>query len=141
MLESTHGRDRKPHPELDIIDFVSVRKGEIEARARIVTTFRQLEALVAVVDMGSFEGAARALSTSQSAASRLVKELEGEFRTALYNRERRSARLTVEGQEVLRLARTILRERGKLIERFASRELVSPLLRMGVTEHNLQSCT
>jgi DNA-binding transcriptional LysR family regulator len=99
-----------------------------------MTTFRELEALVAVVDSGSFERAAQNLETSQSAVSRLIKEFEGRFETALFNRDQRATRLTMEGQEVLRLARTILRHRASLLDRFASPDLVAPTLRLGVTE-------
>mgnify|MGYP001078988456 CR=1 FL=1 len=42
-----------------------------------MTTFRELEALVAVVEMGSFKGAARSLNTSQSAVSRLILGMMG----------------------------------------------------------------
>ena len=100
----------------------------------MTTTFRELEAFVAVADMGSFDKAAQRLQTSQSAVSRLIKEFEGEFERPLFNRDQRSARLTMEGQEVLALARAILRHRAGMAERFASAELVTPTLRLGVTE-------
>lgn len=99
-----------------------------------MTTFRELEAFVAVVDMGSVEKAARSLDTSQSAISRLINELEGQFKHPLFNRNHRSAQLTIEGQEVLRQARAILRQRVNLMERFASPEIVASTLRLGVTE-------
>jgi DNA-binding transcriptional LysR family regulator len=99
-----------------------------------MTTFRELEALVAVADMGSFDRAALRLETSQSAVSRLIKEFEGGFRRPLFDREGRSTRLTMEGQEVLALARAILRHRAGLASRLGSPELVIPTLRVGVTE-------
>lgn len=99
-----------------------------------MTTFRELEALVAVADMGSFERAAVRLHTSQSAISRLIRELESGFQKPLFNREQRAAHLTIEGQEVLGLARAILRHRAGLLERFGSAELTTPTLRLGVTE-------
>lgn len=99
-----------------------------------MTTFRELEAFVAVADMGSYEKAARNLSTSQSGISRLINEFEQGFSEPLFNREHRSARLTVKGQEVLLQARAILRQRTDLMERFGSSDLVAPTLRLGVTE-------
>lgn len=99
-----------------------------------MTTFRELEAFVAVVDMGSFEKAARSLGTTQSAISRLIADFEDEFQHALFNRENRSARLTMEGQEVLRLARAILQQRSTIVERFGNSEVIAPTLRLGVTE-------
>jgi len=99
-----------------------------------MTTFRELEAFVAVVDMGSFEKAARSLGTSQSAVSRLINEFEQTFKHPLLSREHRTAQLTVQGQEVLRQARTILRQRANLMDRFVNPTLLEPVLRLGVTE-------
>jgi DNA-binding transcriptional LysR family regulator len=94
-----------------------------------MTTFRELEAFVASVDMGSFKGAARSLNTSQSAISRLIQEFEERFERPLFNRAQRSAKLTVEGQEALRVARVILRQRAVITERFCDASLIEPTLR------------
>lgn len=99
-----------------------------------MTSFRELEALAAVVDQGSFKGAARSLNTSQSAISRLIQDFEAQFALPLFSRDQRAARLTVTGQEALRIARAVLKQRDTLTERFCSAELVSPALRFGVTE-------
>lgn len=99
-----------------------------------MTTFRELEAFAAVADMGSFEKAAKSLDTSQSSISRQISDFESSFSHALFNREQRAARLTMEGQEVLRLVRAILRQRSNLTERFGNPDLVSSTLRLGVTE-------
>jgi DNA-binding transcriptional LysR family regulator len=99
-----------------------------------MTTFRELEAFVAAVDMGSFKSAASRLNTSQSAISRLLQEFEAQIGQPLFDRSQRSARLTGEGQEALRIARVILRQRALLAERFCDASLVQPTLRFGVTE-------
>lgn len=99
-----------------------------------MTTFRELEALVAVADLGSFERAAQSLGTSQSAVSRLIKGFEEGFPSPLFNRDQRASRMTLEGEEVLRLARVILRHRASLLDRFANDEFMAPTLRLGVTE-------
>jgi DNA-binding transcriptional LysR family regulator len=99
-----------------------------------VVTFRQLEALLAVADLKSFERAARHLRTSQSAVSRLVAELETGFARPLFNREQRATRLTMEGEEAVALARAILRQRSSLLERISSPNLVMSTLRLGATE-------
>jgi DNA-binding transcriptional LysR family regulator len=99
-----------------------------------MTTFRELEALVAVAEMKSFERAAKHLRTSQSAVSRLIRELEDGFQRPLFNRDQRAARLTLDGEEVLALARSILRHRAGLAARFSSAELVMSALRLGATE-------
>jgi DNA-binding transcriptional LysR family regulator len=99
-----------------------------------MTTFRELDAFAAVADMGSYEKAARSLGTSQSGISRLINEFEQAFSEPLFNRDRRSARLTVKGQEVLLQARVILRQRADLMERFGNPDVIAPTLRLGVTE-------
>ena len=45
---------------------------------------RQLEYFVAIVEHGSFTGAAKALYVSQSALSKSVKKLEEELGTTLF---------------------------------------------------------
>lgn len=99
-----------------------------------MTTFRQLEALVAVAEMGTFEKAASRLQTSQAAISRLVNGLEDHFRRDLFNRDHRTSQLTVDGQEVLQRARSILRQRLRLMESLSNRSIAVDNLRIGVTE-------
>jgi DNA-binding transcriptional LysR family regulator len=99
-----------------------------------MTTFRELEALVAVADMKSFEKAARHLHTSQSAVSRLIAQLEGGFERPLFSRDQRATRLTMEGEEVVGLARAILRHRATLLERIERPELAVSSMRLGATE-------
>ncbi|MRT24952.1 LysR family transcriptional regulator [Enterobacteriaceae bacterium RIT697] len=99
-----------------------------------MTTFRELEAFVAVVDMGSFKGAAKTLNTSQSAISRLIREFEDGFEQPLFDRGKRSSQVTMTGLEVLHMAREILRQRNRLTERFGEAGLIAPTLRLGVTE-------
>lgn len=99
-----------------------------------MATFREMEAFVAVIEMGSFDKAAHSLGTSQSAVSRLIHEFESGFQRPLFNREQRIARLTMEGQEVLRVTRAILQQRASLSERFGNTDLLARTLRLGVTE-------
>jgi DNA-binding transcriptional LysR family regulator len=97
-------------------------------------TFLQLEALIAIADMGSFEAAGRKLGSVQSGVSRHVRELESQFRKPLFDRGSRSARLTVDGLEVLAQARTILQQRDVLFSQYASEKILRRSLRLGVTE-------
>ncbi len=69
---------------------------------------RQLNALVAVADHGSFSAAARALSTVQSNMSAHVARLERELGTVLVDRS--SGLLTPEGEVVVTRARRVLAE-------------------------------
>jgi len=69
---------------------------------------KQLQALLAIADHGSFSAAARALATVQSNISGHVGRLEGELRATLVDRQ--SGRLTDEGELVATRARRILHE-------------------------------
>lgn len=69
---------------------------------------KQLSALLAVADHGSFSGAARALHTVQSNVSTRISRLEAELGTELIDRESRA--LTPEGVVVASRARRIQAE-------------------------------
>src|SRR5262245_48078437 len=69
---------------------------------------RQLSALLAVADHGSFTAAAKALHTAQSNVSTHVARLERELDATLVDRS--SGRLTDEGEVVAERARRILAE-------------------------------
>lgn len=99
-----------------------------------MTTFKQLEAFVAIAEIGSFDGAARQLDIAQSAVSRHIKEFEGSFGYPLFDRSGRTARLTLEGAEVLGRARDVLRRRDRLMEQFVRKDTLVRKLRLGVTE-------
>ena len=64
-------------------------------------TLRQLRAFAAVADTGSFTAAAGRLHLSQSALSVLVRELERELGTRLFDRHTRRVLLTEAGHELL----------------------------------------
>lgn len=69
---------------------------------------RQLAALVAIADHGTFSAAARALFTVQSNVSTRISRLERELGTTLVDRAHGT--LTEDGQRVVERARRILRE-------------------------------
>src|SRR5450830_693722 len=101
---------------------------------RTMMTFKQLEALYWIVQLGGFAPAAQKLHTSQSAVSKRVHELEQAFDTPLFDRSQRTARLTEKGEEMFLLARKLLRERDLAVEQFAKPEVIERRLRIGVTE-------
>jgi LysR family transcriptional regulator (chromosome initiation inhibitor) len=68
--------------------------------------FDQLRAFVAVIDQGSFEGAARELRITPSAVSQRIKALETGVGRILVQRQK-PARATESGEAVLRLARQL----------------------------------
>lgn len=97
-------------------------------------SFKQLEALYWIAELGSFEAAARKLHTSQSAVSKRVQELEATFDNHLFDRSRRTAILTPKGEEMLSLAKDLLDRRTVFVERFSRPEIVVRRVRLGVTE-------
>lgn len=99
-----------------------------------MTTFRQLETLVAFVETGTFEAAAERMGIAQSAVSRHLKEFEELFGWPLLDRTGRATRLTFEGAEVLARARTILRQRDAIVDACARSDVIHRKVRVGVTE-------
>ncbi|MCS4296265.1 DNA-binding transcriptional LysR family regulator [Comamonas sp. BIGb0152] len=97
-------------------------------------TFKQLEAIFWVVQLGGFAQAANKLHTTQSAISKRVKEVEDLFGTPLFDRTLRAARLTEKGEEMFLLAKRLLEQRDAAIEQFQSAETLERHVRIGVTE-------
>ncbi|WP_189443695.1 LysR family transcriptional regulator [Salinicola rhizosphaerae] len=77
-------------------------------------TARQLEALIAVADLGSFTEAAEKLHLSQPSLSHLVRQLEDILGVKLFERTTRKVRLSEPGQAFLPVAERVLArlERG-----------------------------
>ncbi len=92
---------------------------------------RQLGALVAIADHGSFSAAADALSTVQSNVSAHVKKLEEELNTALVDRA--SGELTEAGELVVARARRARAELDALLsDVFALNHEVVGTVRVGI---------
>jgi len=70
--------------------------------------FQEMKVFTAVVDAGSFVGAAGALDLSKAAVSRLVAELEGRLGVRLLHRTTRRLSLTVEGQTFYARCKSVL---------------------------------
>jgi DNA-binding transcriptional LysR family regulator len=97
-------------------------------------SFKQLEAIYWVSDLGSFSSAADKLHTSESAISKRIAELEDILGSQLFDRTLRSARLTRRGREVVEFAQSILDQRNRFIDRMGRTELTVRRFRVGVTE-------
>ncbi len=92
---------------------------------------RQLSALVAVADEGSFSAAATALHTVQSNVSTHIARLEKELNTVLVDRS--AGRLTEEGEAVANRARRIRAELDALVADVAAlHNIVSGTVHIGV---------
>lgn len=97
-------------------------------------TFKQLEALYWIDRMGSFAAAAEKLYTTQSAISKRVQELEAQFQVEVFDRSKRTARLTEKGAEILHYATSLLEQRDQFIERASSSDVMIRHFSLGVTE-------
>lgn len=84
--------------------------------SRINLETRQLHALVAIADEGSFSAAAARVHLSQPALSLLVKQLEERLELKLFHRTTRKVELTAAGQEFLVTARRVLAEVDEAID-------------------------
>ena len=75
----------------------------------------QLRSFLAIVDSGSFTKAAERVHKTQSAVSMHVRRLEEQLGCALFVKQGRGARLTVEGESLIDFARRIIQiEAGAL---------------------------
>jgi DNA-binding transcriptional LysR family regulator len=97
-------------------------------------TFKQLEAIYWVVELGGFTQAAARLHTTQSAVSKRIQELEVLFETPLFDRTQRTARLSDKGREMYEIAKNLLAQRNTAVETFARPDVIERRLRVGVTE-------
>lgn len=93
-------------------------------------TLRQLEYLVAVADHGTFGAAADAVHVSQPAMSSQIAELEQKLGVTLFERDRRGARVTPEGDAIVAAARRVLDEAAQLVRLASDRrgDLVGQLV-------------
>jgi len=99
-----------------------------------VFTFKQMEAIFWIVQLGSFEAAAGKLNASQSAISKRIQELESVFDIEVFDRTHRTARLTDKGEELFAHARELLQKRDQVVECVSAKTVLVRRLRLGVTE-------
>lgn len=97
-------------------------------------TLKQIDALIWIANLGSFEAAAKKLNTTQSAVSKRIQDLEMSFETEIFDRSRRSARLTPKGEEIFEMGTRLLEQRDLILERMSSKEALVRRFRIGVTE-------
>lgn len=99
-----------------------------------MVTLKQVEALYWVGVLGSFSAAAQKLNIAQSTISKRIQELEDVLQTTLFDRDKRSGRLTMKGAEVLGLAEEMLRLQKRLREAVGSHQTYAGTFRVGITE-------
>ena len=84
-------------------------------------THRQFEVLIAAADAESFSAAAQRLGISQPSLSESIRRIEREIGALLFERTTRSVKLTPEGRHAAAVAREIVRDFKRALERLASR--------------------
>ncbi len=97
-------------------------------------TFKQLEAVYWITELGGFSQAANRLNTAQSAISKRIQELEALFDTEIFDRTQRSAKLTEKGEEMYLIAKKLLEQRNWSVEQFRKPDVIERRIRLGVTE-------
>jgi DNA-binding transcriptional LysR family regulator len=102
-------------------------------------TLKHLEALVCVVDMGSFRKAAAVLGTTQPNISNRIAALEAGLGVVLMHRDAGSVRLTQKGEALVLSARRVLWSAEAFLETAARKDLIHDRMRLGVTE--VVACT
>ncbi|MGF1683255.1 LysR family transcriptional regulator [Photobacterium minamisatsumaniensis] len=83
-------------------------------------SFEQLKMFVAVCDCGSISAAARKLKRAQSGVSQSISNLEIALNQSLFDRSGNTPKLTVEGEALLPIARSILLQQQRLDQKVAA---------------------
>ncbi|MFG6668409.1 LysR family transcriptional regulator [Halomonas sp. HNIBRBA4712] len=97
-------------------------------------TLKQLETFVKVVELGTFERASQHLNATQSTVSKRISELEQASGLTLFDRSRRNARLTEEGEKLLKLAYSTLEGAKRILELNRQPEGSLHRVRLGFTD-------
>jgi len=97
-------------------------------------TLKQLEAFFWTAELGGLDPASRRLNTTQSAISKRIQELEGVLGIELFDRSRRRAQITPQGERLLALARETLSNRDRIMDLSTALTPTARTLRLGVTE-------
>ncbi len=95
-------------------------------------SIKQLRAVRAIADHGSFAAAAKALNLAQSAVSMQVTGFEESLGVTLFDRGHRPPRLTDAGRSVLDHARVILEEYDAMLDAVARGQARGGMFRLGV---------
>ncbi len=97
-------------------------------------TYNQLVAMLAVVDCGTFERAANRLNLAQSTITKRIQDLESAMGFPVFDRSRRQATLTPQGEQFVNLSRETVASFESLASFSAGAKVVSTRIRLGVTE-------
>lgn len=101
-------------------------------RDRAHMNIKQIESFVRIVELGSFQAAARDLNASPSTISARVRELEGFLGAELFDRSFHRAHLTPKGQEFYGRARHLFEYTRALVRESRESPAVTGVMRVGV---------
>lgn len=96
--------------------------------------FKGLETFVWVVSLGSFNGAARKLNTTQPAISQRIAQLEADFGVQLLLRQSRAVTPTAAGRQLLGYAERLLGLRTDMLATLRDSAALQGVVRIGVAE-------
>src|SRR5580704_6597740 len=97
-------------------------------------SIKELEAFVAVLEAGSFEGAARRLNATPPAVSKRISELESELGVRLFERSTRHCHVTLRGRTLVPFARRVLADISEIQRTVGERSSLSGHIRLGMPE-------
>jgi DNA-binding transcriptional LysR family regulator len=95
---------------------------------------KELEAFMAVLEAGSFEGAARRLNATPPAVSKRISELESELGVRLFERTTRRCHITFRGRALVPLAQRVLADIGEIQRTVGERSSLMGHIRLGLPE-------
>ena len=95
---------------------------------------KELEAFIAVLETGSFEGAARRLNATSPAVSKRIVELESKLGLRLFERTTRRCHITMRGSALVPFAQRVLADIGEIQRTVAERSSPRGHVRLGVPE-------
>jgi DNA-binding transcriptional LysR family regulator len=96
--------------------------------------FKSLETFLWVTKLGSFNGAASKLHTTQPAISQRISQLERELGSKLLSRESHPIMPTPSGRQLLVYAERLLGLRAEMIATLCDRSTIRGVVRIGVSE-------
>jgi len=94
-------------------------------------SIRLLKTLISIADRGTFTAAAETVHITHAAVSQQMKALEGKLQIAIFDRSKRTPRLTPIGNKLVSRARQLVESYDNLLPSILDEEYLSGELRLG----------
>src|ERR1700730_4343331 len=101
---------------------------------RRMPSVKEIEAFMAVVEAGSFQGAARRLNATPPAVSKRISELESELGVRLFERSPRHCQVTARGHALVPFGQRIFSDVGDIQRTVGAWSSLTGRIRLGVPE-------